>query len=157
MVVRYKECFSSKKSPPPITVAARSKAWTVFARSNARIMASYPTQGMDDSMFVLSCVSIGLASGWCPVRGVLPTVYRWRNWKICQGPTKGCRAIIIRNDSRILTSDASTLINSSSNYININYTSLNMSKIQWNNFQHIINIPDCAVWGRNTLLTNKWM
>jgi hypothetical protein len=31
----------------PITVAARSKAWTVFARSNAGIVVSNPTRGMD--------------------------------------------------------------------------------------------------------------
>jgi hypothetical protein len=29
------------------TNAARSKAWTVFARSNAGIVGSNPTQGMD--------------------------------------------------------------------------------------------------------------
>jgi hypothetical protein len=43
----------------PITVAAQFKAWTVFARSNAGIMGSNPTQGMDVCMFilfVLSCV-----------------------------------------------------------------------------------------------------
>jgi hypothetical protein len=46
----------------PITVAARSKAWTVFARSNAGIVGSYPTQGMDVcivcvySVFVVFCV-----------------------------------------------------------------------------------------------------
>jgi hypothetical protein len=45
----------------PITVAARSKAWTVFGRSNAGIMGSNPIQDMDAcvrvySVFVLSCV-----------------------------------------------------------------------------------------------------
>jgi hypothetical protein len=30
-----------------ITVAARSKAWTVYARSNAGIVGSNPTHGMD--------------------------------------------------------------------------------------------------------------
>jgi hypothetical protein len=44
-----------------ITVAARSKAWTVFARSNAGILGSNPAQGMNVwvcvySMFVLFCV-----------------------------------------------------------------------------------------------------
>jgi hypothetical protein len=47
----------------PITVSARSKAWTVFARSNAGIIGSNPTQGMDVcmcdySVFVLSCVEV---------------------------------------------------------------------------------------------------
>jgi hypothetical protein len=32
---------------PPITVAARSKAWTVFACSNTRFVGSNPTKGMD--------------------------------------------------------------------------------------------------------------
>jgi hypothetical protein len=43
----------------PITVAARSEAWTVFARSNAGIVVSNHTQGVDVrvySMFVLFCV-----------------------------------------------------------------------------------------------------
>jgi hypothetical protein len=45
----------------PITVAARSKAWTVYARSNAGIVGSNPTRGMDVCahafiLFVLSCV-----------------------------------------------------------------------------------------------------
>jgi hypothetical protein len=31
----------------PITVAARSKAWTVFFRSNAGLVGSNPIQGMD--------------------------------------------------------------------------------------------------------------
>jgi hypothetical protein len=44
-----------------ITVAAQSEAWTVFACSNAGIIGSNPTQGMDDcvfvySVFMLSCV-----------------------------------------------------------------------------------------------------
>jgi hypothetical protein len=51
----------------PVTVAARSKTCTVFARSEAGIVVSNPTQGMDMdvcvyvrahifSVFVLSCV-----------------------------------------------------------------------------------------------------
>jgi hypothetical protein len=47
----------------PITAAARSKAWTVYAHSNAGIVGSYPTQGMDVcvcvySVFVLFCVQV---------------------------------------------------------------------------------------------------
>jgi hypothetical protein len=47
----------------PITVAARSKAWTVFARSKAGIVGSNSTQGMYVcvsvySVFVLSCVQV---------------------------------------------------------------------------------------------------
>jgi hypothetical protein len=45
----------------PITVAARSKARTAFARSNARIVGSDPNQGMEVCVcvyfvFVLFCV-----------------------------------------------------------------------------------------------------
>jgi hypothetical protein len=46
----------------PVTVAERSKAWTVFVRSDAVIIGSNPTRGMDVymfvrfSVFVLSCV-----------------------------------------------------------------------------------------------------
>jgi hypothetical protein len=47
----------------PITVAARSKASTVFARSNAGIVGSNPTKGMDIcvcvySVFVLFYVQV---------------------------------------------------------------------------------------------------
>jgi hypothetical protein len=47
-------------------VAARSKARNVFARSNAGIVGSNPTQGMNVCVyyvFVLFCVGSGLASG----------------------------------------------------------------------------------------------
>jgi hypothetical protein len=53
----------------PITVAALSKAWTVFARSNAGIVGSNPTRGMDVCVCVYSvfcvvlCVGSGLATG----------------------------------------------------------------------------------------------
>jgi hypothetical protein len=43
----------------PITVVARSKTSTVFARSSAGIVGSNPTQGMD--VYVrLICVCVGL-------------------------------------------------------------------------------------------------
>jgi hypothetical protein len=41
---------------------------------------------------VVLCVGSGIATGWSPVQGVLPTVYGLRNRKNGQGP-KGCRAI----------------------------------------------------------------
>jgi hypothetical protein len=48
-------------------MAARSKAWTVFARSNAGIVGSNPIQGMDDCarsfcVCVVLCVGSGLAT-----------------------------------------------------------------------------------------------
>jgi hypothetical protein len=48
--------------PVPVTVAERAKVCTVFARSEAGIVGSNPTQGKDVSyvyvfiLFVLSCV-----------------------------------------------------------------------------------------------------
>jgi hypothetical protein len=47
----------------PLTVAARSKAWTVFVRSNAEIVGSNPTQGMDVCLRLFCvCVRSGSAS-----------------------------------------------------------------------------------------------
>jgi hypothetical protein len=43
----------------PITVAARFKTWIVFARSNAGIVGSNPTRGMDVRLR-LSCVCVVL-------------------------------------------------------------------------------------------------
>jgi hypothetical protein len=61
-------------------VAAQSKVWTVFAGSNAGIVSSNPIQGMDMYTFVLY-VGSGLATGWSPVQGVLPTVYKAKELK----------------------------------------------------------------------------
>jgi hypothetical protein len=77
-------------------VAARSKAWTVFARSNTGIVGSNATRGMHVCVHsfcvcAVLCVDSGLATGWSPVQRVLPTVYRLRNWKRGQSP-KRCRA-----------------------------------------------------------------
>jgi hypothetical protein len=71
----------------PMTVYARSKAWTVFAPSNTGIVGSNPTKGMDGSVR-LCCVYVGsdLATGWSSVQGALPTVYGLRNWKSGQNP-----------------------------------------------------------------------
>jgi hypothetical protein len=60
----------------PITVTARSKAWTVFARSKAGIVSSNPNQDMDACVRlfcvrIVLCVGSGFATGWSPVQGVL--------------------------------------------------------------------------------------
>jgi hypothetical protein len=63
----------------PVKVAARSKAWNVFARLNTGIVGSNPARDIDVcvySVFVLSCVGSRLATGWSLVQGVLPTVYK---------------------------------------------------------------------------------
>jgi hypothetical protein len=56
-----------------------SKAWTVFAPWNDGIIGSNPTQVMDVCLrlfcvFVVLSVCSGIATGWSPVQGVLPTV-----------------------------------------------------------------------------------
>jgi hypothetical protein len=65
----------------PVTVAGRSKARNVFARSEAEIVGSNPIQGMDVwcvcAFFcacVVLCLGRGLATNWSPVQGVLPSV-----------------------------------------------------------------------------------
>jgi hypothetical protein len=83
---------------PQITVAARSGAWTVFARSNTEIMGSNQTGGMDVCVrlfcfCVVLCVGSGLGTGWSPVQGVLLTVYRIRKTeKDAKAQQNGCRA-----------------------------------------------------------------
>jgi hypothetical protein len=64
----------------------RSKAWNFFARSNTGIVGSNPTQDMDVCvrLFCVSvalCVGSGPATGWSPVQGVLPTMYRIKKLK----------------------------------------------------------------------------
>jgi hypothetical protein len=58
---------STSLNEKPITVAALSKAWTVFARSNTEIVCSNSTQGMDVCVRLLSvcvvlCIGRGLAT-----------------------------------------------------------------------------------------------
>jgi hypothetical protein len=50
-------------------------------------------------VYVVLCVGSGLATGRSPVQGILPTVYRLRNWKSGQGPTNDYRAIERWKDS----------------------------------------------------------
>jgi hypothetical protein len=81
-----------------ITVAARSEAWTVFARSDAGIVRSNPTQGMNICvnlfcLYVGLYVGSGFVMGWSPVQGVLLTVWKIKKLKIGQGHKKGCDAI----------------------------------------------------------------
>jgi hypothetical protein len=52
----------------PFTVAPRSKARTVFARSNAGILGSNPTRGMD-ACVRLFCVCVVLCVGSDLARG----------------------------------------------------------------------------------------
>jgi hypothetical protein len=80
-------------------MAARSKAWTLFVRSNSGIVCSNQTQGMDICVLlfyvcVVLCVGRGLATGWFPVQGGLPSVYKIRILKRRPRSTKkDCRVI----------------------------------------------------------------
>jgi hypothetical protein len=75
----------------PITVAARSKAWTISFRSNTGIVGSSPARGMGVCVYlfsicVLLCVGSSLTMGWFPIRGVLPTVYTIKKLKTLPRP-----------------------------------------------------------------------
>jgi hypothetical protein len=58
----------------PITVAARSKAWTLFARLDTGIVGSNPTEGMDVCVCVVLCMGSGFATSLSLDQGVLPSV-----------------------------------------------------------------------------------
>jgi hypothetical protein len=65
----------------PLTMAAESKAWIVFTRSNAGIVGSNPTHDMDVCVhlfcvYVVQCVGSGISKGWSPLQAVLSTVCR---------------------------------------------------------------------------------
>jgi hypothetical protein len=80
-----------------ITVAARTKAWIVFARSNTGIVGSNPSRGVDVCVrfycvCIVLCVGSGLATGWSPVQGVLPLCIDQETAKAAK-VHKGCRAI----------------------------------------------------------------
>jgi hypothetical protein len=82
----------------PFTVAARSKAWTVFVRSNTGIVGSNHTWGIDDCVRLfcvcaVPCAGSGLATGWSPSKEFYRLRKRSRNWKGGQRPTKSSRAI----------------------------------------------------------------
>jgi hypothetical protein len=74
-------------------VPVRYKAWTVFTRSNAGIVGSNPTRGMDVCVRLscLCCLGVGsgLATSWSPVQGVLPTVYMIKKMKERPRSNKG--------------------------------------------------------------------
>jgi hypothetical protein len=83
----------------PISVAVRSRAWTVFAGSNAGIVGSNPTEGMNVCVClfcvcVLSCVQVAaLRRADSPSKESYRLCKISRNWKSGQSPTKGCRSI----------------------------------------------------------------
>jgi hypothetical protein len=61
-------------------MTAQSKAWTVLARSDAEIVGSNRTQGMDVCIVCVYCVR-AVVTGWSPVQGVLPAVHKIKKLK----------------------------------------------------------------------------
>jgi hypothetical protein len=71
--------YTRVKAPEPVTVGTPSKSWTVFACSNTGIVGSNPTRAMYICVRLVCvcavlCVGSGLATGWCPIQGVLQTI-----------------------------------------------------------------------------------
>jgi hypothetical protein len=62
-------------------MAARSEPWTVFARLNAGIVGSNPTQGVDVCVCVVLCVGTDPVTGWSPVQGVQRIVCKIKKLK----------------------------------------------------------------------------
>jgi hypothetical protein len=54
------------------------------------------------SVCAVLCADSGLATGWTPVQGFLPTVHRLKNWKSGEGTTKGFRVIDIDRQKELL-------------------------------------------------------
>jgi hypothetical protein len=90
-----------RRSPFPIfivvlaswlmAVASRSKAWTFFVCSNARVVCSNPIRGIDNCVCLFCfCVILGvanrLATGWSPVLDILLNVYRTKRLKKLSRP-----------------------------------------------------------------------
>jgi hypothetical protein len=81
----------------PVTVDDRSKACTVFARSEAGMVGSNPTQDMDIwyvyafCVCVVLCLGRGLATSWSPAQGVLSSVKWSGNWESALCSTVGAR------------------------------------------------------------------
>jgi hypothetical protein len=96
----------------PVTVAQRSEACTVLARSEAGIVGSNLTQGMDVlylclfCVYIVLCLSRGLATSWWPVQGVLPSVKWSWNWKSEARAPGACRA----SEKRMAKSAVSSII-----------------------------------------------
>jgi hypothetical protein len=78
----------------PVTVAERSKAWTVFARWEAGIVARMFSVGM--CLFcvcVVLCLGRDVATSWSLAQGVLPSVKIIMKLKKAETRAQGgCRA-----------------------------------------------------------------
>jgi hypothetical protein len=73
----------------PITLAARSQAWTVFARLITGVVGSNPTQGTDVCVRLFCVLVAALWRADLPSKESYRLCIGLRNWKSGQGPTKG--------------------------------------------------------------------
>jgi hypothetical protein len=74
-VTNKQEIWMKLMQHPPVTVVEQSKACTVFVRSEAGIVGSNPTQGMDGDIYVCVCGFFFMfVTSWSPAQGVLPNV-----------------------------------------------------------------------------------
>jgi hypothetical protein len=107
----------------PIAVAARSKAWTVFALSNSGVVGSNLTRGMDVCvrLFVILCVGKGFRRADPPSKESYRLYMRLRNWKSGQDPTKDCTAIIIIIIIIIIINHRGRTLHNSGKYIIYNF------------------------------------
>jgi hypothetical protein len=72
---RTKSIWRGVQIMKTITVAEWSKAWTVFARSDAGMVGSNPTEAwMFVYVYSVFVLGSGFAIGWWFIQGVLPTV-----------------------------------------------------------------------------------
>jgi hypothetical protein len=96
---KWQKLSGSKRFRRPIGLMRKSQ-WPL-RHELPSLAGSNPTQGMDVCIVCIYCVCVvlcvgsGLATGWSSVQLVLPTVNRIKKLKSGQGPTTGCRAIII--------------------------------------------------------------
>jgi hypothetical protein len=74
----------------PIPLATLSKAWIIFARSNAWIVGSNPTRGMDVCVRLFCVYAAALRRADPPSKYSYRLCIRLSNWKSGQGPTQDC-------------------------------------------------------------------
>jgi hypothetical protein len=100
-LIKYRENFTfafsiDSNRMEPITVAARCKAWTVFAHSNIGVVGSNPPWGIDvcGCLFsVPSCVQVA-ALRWTDTSSKEPyRLCKNQETESGQGPAKGSRAV----------------------------------------------------------------
>jgi hypothetical protein len=95
-----------------IAVTKRSGAGNIFVRSKTGIVGSNPIRGKDVCLrffcvCIVLCVRSGLATGWSPIQGVLPTILKIQSFQINSevGRRQRGRRRILRSHQRYLSFD----------------------------------------------------